>query len=127
MVFVSFAPGRLWRAVSILFLAGTLLATIATGEHYTIDLIPGLVFGCFAANLGRRKIAQSAAYLSVVLAWSLTVRFAHNFLLDHAGLLQSFATATLIAAIAHVVAEWRAKPCPVPAAAGAVVPATVQS
>lgn len=107
LVLVSFARGRLWQTISILFLAGTLTATIATGEHYAIDLIVGLAFGCFAANAARLRIARSAAYLALVVGWSLTVRFAHDLLISHAALLQGFAGVTVLAAIAHIYAEWR--------------------
>jgi len=55
LIFVFFARGRLWRGVALAFLAGTALATISTGEHYVIDLIAGLAFGCFAAAMGNRK------------------------------------------------------------------------
>jgi len=108
LVFVSFARGKLWQTVSIAFLAGTLMATMATGEHYVIDLVAGLAFGCFAANAGRRRIARSLTFLSLVLAWSLTVRFAYGFLIAHASVLQLLAGLTVTAAIVDTVAEWRA-------------------
>jgi hypothetical protein len=107
LVFVSFARGKLWQTVSIAFLAGTLMATMATGEHYVIDLVAGLAFGCFAANAGRRRIARSLTFLSLVLAWSLTVRFAHGFLIAHASVLQLLAGLTVTAAIVDTVAQWR--------------------
>jgi hypothetical protein len=108
LVFVSFARGKLWQTVSIAFLAGTLMATMATGEHYVIDLVAGLAFGCFAANAGRRRIARSLTFLSLVLAWSLTVRFAYGFLIAHASVLQLLAGLTVTAAIVDTVAQWRA-------------------
>jgi hypothetical protein len=106
LVFVSFARGRLWQTISILFFAATLLATISTGEHYAIDLVAGLAFGCFAANVGRFRIARSAAFLTLVLGWSLTVRFAYQFLISRPALLAAFVAFTAIAATAHICMEW---------------------
>ena len=107
LVFVSFARGKLWQAISLIFFAGTILATIATGEHYAIDLIAGVAFGCFAANAGRRRTRASISCFALVLAWSLTVRLAHEFLIGHAIFLRMFAGFTLITVIAHVAMEWR--------------------
>jgi hypothetical protein len=106
VVFLLFARGKLWQCISFLFFTGTILATIATGEHYAIDLVPGLAFGCFAANAGKRKIARSISFFGLVLVWSLAVRFAHDFLNGHRVVLQIFAALTLIAAIADVWIEW---------------------
>jgi hypothetical protein len=64
--------------------------------------VAGLAFGCFAANAGRLRIARSAAHLSLVLGWSLTVRFARDLLINHAALVQAFACVTVLAAIAHL-------------------------
>lgn len=110
LVFVSFARGRIWQALSIAFLAATILATLATGEHYLIDLVAGLGFGCFAANAGRQSIARSAGFLSLVLSWSLSVRFAHGFLAAHPAILRTFVGLTIVAAISDVILEWRAEP-----------------
>ncbi len=124
LVFVSFARGKLWQTISLIFFAGTILATISTGEHYAIDLVAGLAFGCFAANLGRRKTAQAISWFALVLAWSLTVRFAHEFLMGHALLLRMFAGLTVITAIAHVGMEWRTERHAVPAIAESPVHAS---
>jgi len=123
LVFVSFARGWLWKSVSLLFLVGTILATISTGEHYAIDLVAGLAFGCFAANAGTRKIARSAIYLALVLGWSLTVRFAHAFLIAHSMLLALLAGATLVAVVAHVFVEWQGDHQLLPVTAEAAAPA----
>jgi len=126
LVLVSFARGRLWQTISLLFLVGTLMATIATGEHYAIDLMAGLAFGCFAANAGRLRIARSASYLALVLGWSLTVRFGYQSLIDHAALLQGFAGFTVLAAIAHICAEWHSDRQQAPALVEPTVPAPAQ-
>ena len=60
-VLVLFAPGKVWRGVSLAFLAATALATLSAGEHYAIDLVAGLAFGCFAASVEYRNVRRSSA------------------------------------------------------------------
>jgi PAP2 superfamily len=105
-VFVLFSPNRFWKTVSLAFLGGTILATLATGEHYVIDLIPGLALGCFAVSVARRMIGRAVLFLSTTLGWSLAVRFAYIFLIAHPGVTASFVTLTLVMAAAAVVSEW---------------------
>jgi hypothetical protein len=107
LILVLFAPGRWWRGVSLAFLAATALATISTGEHYVIDLIPGLAFGCFAASVGYRRYRSALVYLGVVLTWSCTVRFGYLFLIAHPGLLRTSAALTVAIAVHAVFKEWR--------------------
>jgi len=113
MVFVLFAPGKLWRAVSMAFLAATAMATLSTGEHYVIDLVAGLVFGCFAASIGYRRTRNAILYLAVVLCWSLTVRFEYPFLIAHSALLRSVAVLTVALATLAIYKEWRIRDVPV--------------
>ncbi len=107
LVFVFFAPGKVWRAVSLAFLAGTLLATLSTGEHYVIDLVAGLAFGSFAACVGYGRTRIALIYLGVVLSWSLAIRFAYRFLIAHPGLLRLLAVLTVAMAIQAVLREWQ--------------------
>jgi hypothetical protein len=111
LVLVLFAPGRFWKAVALLFLAGTCLATLSTGEHYVVDLVPGLAFGVFAASVGIGKIRRAAGYLALVIAWSLVVRFASSFLIAHPIVTRSFALATLALVALALLRQW----FPVPA------------
>ncbi|MGC1462044.1 MAG: phosphatase PAP2 family protein [Terracidiphilus sp.] len=106
-VFVLFAPGRFWQAVSLAFLFGTGLATLATGEHYVIDLVAGLAFGCFAACVGYRRFRSAITYLAVVACWTLTVRFAYPLLIAHPGLLRLMAVLTIGMAVHAVFKVWR--------------------
>jgi hypothetical protein len=106
LVFVLFSPSRLWQAVALVFLGGTVVATLATGEHYGIDLIAGLAFGCFAASAARRMVRGTILYLTITAAWSLAVRFAYIFLIAHPGVTASFATLTVALAVAAVLKEW---------------------
>lgn len=107
-VLLLFATGRAGRTVALAFLAGTALATLSTGEHYVIDLAAGLIFGCFAASLGRRRFRAALAYLAIVIAWSLSIRFASTFLLGHPALIRIAAVATVLLATLAVVLEGRA-------------------
>ncbi len=107
MVFVLFAPDRFWRAVSLAFLFGTGLATLVTGEHYVIDLVAGLAFGCFAACVGYRRFRSALCYLAVVATWTLVIRFAYPLLIAHPGLLRLMAVLTIGMAALAVFREWR--------------------
>jgi hypothetical protein len=106
-VLVLFAERKLWRWVSLTFLVGTALATLSTGEHYIVDLIPGLIFGCFAESLGYLRVRSALVYLGVVLFWSFAVRFEYPLLIVHPGLLRSFAALTVAFAIFAVFKEWK--------------------
>jgi hypothetical protein len=106
LVFVLLAPGKLWRAISLAFLACTGMATLSTGEHYVIDLVAGLAFGCFAASVGYRRMRSALLYLGVVLCWSLAVRFGYGFLIAHPVVLRSCGLLTVAAAVVAVYKEW---------------------
>jgi urea transporter len=82
------------------------MATLSTGEHYVIDLVAGLAFGCFAASVGYRRRRSAMAYLGVVLAWSLAARFEYAFLIGHLVLLRSLAVLTVTFAVFAVFKEW---------------------
>ncbi|HTX74935.1 MAG TPA: phosphatase PAP2 family protein [Terracidiphilus sp.] len=110
LIFVFFSGGRISRFFALVFLAATAMATISTGEHYAIDLVAGLAFGCFAANVGRRRLKASLLWLAVVLAWSLSVRWASSFWIGHPDLLRIFAAITVVCAAGAVVLEWRSTP-----------------
>ncbi|MGH9598288.1 MAG: phosphatase PAP2 family protein, partial [Terracidiphilus sp.] len=107
LVLVFFAPGRIWRAVSLAFLAATAMATLSTGEHYVIDLFAGMAFGCFAAFVGRRKLRHALFFFGVALFWSLAARFGYGFLIAHPTLVRVLALATAALAAAAVFREWK--------------------
>ncbi len=111
-LFLLFAPGKLWKAVALAFLALTCLATLSTGEHYVIDLIPGLAFGAFDAAVGSKDLKQASLFLSVALAWSLVMRFAFFFLIAHPFVTRSFAALTIALAIYALFEQWRAQSSP---------------
>jgi len=106
LVFVLFAREKLWRGISLAFLFATALATIATGEHYVIDLVPGLAFGCFAMTLGSFRVRRALIYLGVVLTWSLSVRFGYKVLLANPWLVATMASLTVALATWTIFQEW---------------------
>jgi hypothetical protein len=106
VVFVFFSRGTRWRSASLAMLAGTALATLSTGEHYFIDLVAGVAFGCFAATVGYKRIRAAALYLALALCWSLGVRFQFQFLMDHPGFLRVCAALTVCAGVASVATLW---------------------
>ena len=107
LIFVLYSGGPISRTLSLVFVGLTAFATISTGQHYVIDLVAGLAFGCFAANVGRRRLRPSLLWLTVVLAWTLSVRWANGFLIGHPVILRSFAVVTVLGVAAAVVLEWR--------------------
>jgi hypothetical protein len=110
LVLVLFAPGKLWRAVALAFLFATGLATLSTGEHYLIDLVPGLAFGAFAADVGLGRCRQGAGFLAVACAWTLAVRFAAPWLLGHPLILRGAVALTVLCVVLALVQEWRFHP-----------------
>jgi len=105
-LFVLFAQGKLWRVVSLVFLIATALATLSLGEHYVIDLVAGLAFGCFIMSVGYRRIWNAVAYLGVVLGWAITIRFGYLQVIFHPFLLRFCAVCTVAVTGYAVWKEW---------------------
>jgi hypothetical protein len=105
-ILVLFSCGWRSRAASLAFFAATLLATLSTGEHYVIDLVAGLAFGCFAASAGQRRLLESFGFGTLTLGWSLAVRWEYRFLLVHVWVLRIFVALTLFAALSAVFRAW---------------------
>ncbi len=102
-----YARGRFSRMAALLFAAATCLATLSTGEHYMVDLVPGLAFGAFAAGAGEKSIARASGFLGLVLAWSLAARADSGFLIAHPMATRSFAAATVTLAVLALARQWR--------------------
>jgi len=119
-VFVLFAPGKAWKAVAVGFLTATCLATLATGEHYVIDLIPGLAFGVFAASVGMRLYRRALSFLGIVVAWSLAVRIGAPLLIATPYLTRSLVLATVAMVALALWKQWSAQSLPVEARSAAV-------
>ena len=104
-------PRQTVAGISLAFLAGTVLATLATGEHYIVDLIPGLAFGCFAGSIGVSQIPECAPLSRGRHSpWSLAIRFEYAFLIAHSFLVKTFAVLTVALAIQAVFKEWGEAP-----------------
>ena len=108
LVLVLSAKRPIWRGVSMVFLVGTAFATLTTGEHYVIDLVPGLAFGCFAHAAGNRRMRKAFLYLAIVLCWALVIRFSGQVLVSYPALTKVAAALTLAVAVHSVVEQWRA-------------------
>lgn len=67
--------GRLWQAGATVFLAVTLLATLATGEHYLIDLIVGAGFAVTCQAVALRLLGHRPGALPVALSNGALVAF----------------------------------------------------
>jgi len=111
LFFVLTAKSTLWRSLSLAFLAGTALATLTTGEHYVIDLVAGLAFGCFMVSVGKRKTWAALGYLGVALAWLFAIRWGVYGLMAHAGMVRLAAALTMALAARAVWTEWSADTC----------------
>ncbi len=110
LVFLMFAPGRIWKAVAFLFFGATCLATLSTGEHYVIDLIPGLAFGVFVSAVGMRNLRRAGCFFALALGWSLAVRFASAILIAHPILTRSLVGFTVLSVAFALAKQWRAAP-----------------
>ncbi len=94
LLFVLFAGRtRALRLVAWIYFLGTAAATLAF-EHYFIDLIVAVPFGCFAVLTAERKISKALANLGLVLAWLLATRFATPALLVYPPVLRILAVPT---------------------------------
>jgi PAP2 superfamily len=118
-VIVLFAPRRLWRVIALLFFAATCVATLSTGEHYVIDLIPGLAFGTCAASIGLGNYRRAIGFLGLTCAWSFAVRLQSAFFIGHPLVTRSCAAFTVLLCFLVLVKEWSAdaQPSAAPAAA----------
>ncbi len=125
LIFVLLSAGPASRTFSLSFFIATALATISTGEHYVIDLVGGVAFGCLAVTIGQRRIKLALLWLALVLTWTLSIRWASEYWIDHPDLLRIFAAFTVTCVIGAVAFEWRhapqAAPAPDQLSAGALV------
>ena len=109
-LFVLFARRAFWRGAALVFLVATMLATLSTGEHYVIDLVAGLAFGCFAAAVAGRRWWTACAYLFTTGVWSFSIRFRYEAMLAHPYALRLFALVTVMIAVHAVLVAWDLAP-----------------
>jgi hypothetical protein len=63
------------RAAALLNVVLTLLGTLASGEHYLIDLVVAVPYAAFVYAAANRHPRSAAAWLALVLAWIAALRF----------------------------------------------------
>ena len=103
---------RGWRAFAVAYTAVTAFATLATGEHYLIDLVASLPFALMVKAIVlpdgkpemRIRLAGVGTGLSLTLAWMLLVRYGTKVLL-----VSPVVPLVLIAATAVVVSYLEAR------------------
>jgi hypothetical protein len=105
LFFLLTAKSRPWRILALIFFTATTLSTLTTGEHYVVDLVAGLTFGCFVTALAMLKVLRAIGYLAITVAWSLAIRLYAGTLIDHPALLRTFAVVTVAVA---ATAIWQA-------------------
>jgi hypothetical protein len=109
-LFVLFARHRLGRVAATVFLIGTILATLSTGEHFVIDLVAGLVFACFCGSVGCSRWKPAFVYLGTLCTWAIAIRFTHATLIGHPDATKLFALFSVLLAAYAVLTEWRHLP-----------------
>jgi hypothetical protein len=106
LLLVLFSDRKRWLlCISVLFLAGTVAATLAL-EHYVIDLVVAVPFACFAAELAYARMILAAKYLGAVLLWLGLIRFASPELVRHPWALRLLALFSVWLGIRAVAARW---------------------
>lgn len=107
-ILVLFNNRNRWLlSLSLLFLAGTVAATLAL-EHYVIDLVVAIPFACFFAEIAHRKVRRGLRYLCVVLMWLGSIRFFWPILLEHFWVLRLSAVVTVLLGVHAIARPWLA-------------------
>jgi len=88
--------GRVATIAAGVFVAGTFLGTMGTGEHYFVDLVVALPFTLAMHALFERRFRDAIAPVVIFFAWLWTLRFHNRFLLDTPWLAWSLLALTLI-------------------------------
>jgi PAP2 superfamily len=74
--------GRIARAVAAVFVLGTFLGTMGTGEHYFVDLVVAAPFTATMYWLLERRFARAAAPAAVLFVWLWMLRFHDRLLFE---------------------------------------------
>jgi PAP2 superfamily len=112
-LFLLSAPGKRWKIFAFIYLVATCLATLSTGEHYVIDLVPGFAFGAFAAAVGSKDVRHALFFLGTALAWSIAMRLESSILIADPLLLRSLVAITLAVVAYALGKQWKAMASPV--------------
>jgi hypothetical protein len=113
LLIVLFNGRNRWLlSVSVLFLAGTVAATLAF-EHYVIDLVVAVPFACFVVEAAHGRLIQTIKYLGIVLVWLGLIRFAWPGLIRHPWGLRSMALFSILLGVQTLVVQWRGPRSPI--------------
>ena len=108
LLLVLFTGRNRWLlSFSMLFLAGTVAATLAF-EHYIVDLVVAVPFACFVVEAAHCRVSSAIKYLGVVLVWLGLIRFASPELIRYPWALRSLTLFTVLLGIRAVALQWRA-------------------
>jgi PAP2 superfamily len=107
LVLLAFAKPGAWRNLATCFFAATAASTIATGEHYVIDLVGGVTFGCFACYAGRRRYFIASLFFALTGLYAGLIRFAPHILLSHPILLREIVVASVAVSAIFIAAITR--------------------
>jgi hypothetical protein len=106
LLLVLFTGRNRWLLpVAVLFLAGTVAATLAF-EHYVIDLVVAVPFACFVAEAARGRIIPALKYLGLVLSWLGLIRFASPALIQNPSALRLLALFSVGLGVRAVAVQW---------------------
>jgi hypothetical protein len=111
VLFVIYRPKNA-LILSLAFTIGTAFATLATGEHYVIDLLLAVPFACFAADAANSRWMTAGIAFLVVLAWALGIRFLAGSLIAHPGISRSLFLFGLFPACLWIFRPKSASLCP---------------
>jgi len=106
LLLVLFNGRKRWLlSIAVLFLAGTVAATLAL-EHYVIDLVVAVPFACFAAEMAYGRVIGAIKYLVLVFVWLGLIRFASPELLHHPWALRFLAVFSVLLGVRAVAVQW---------------------
>ncbi len=107
LLLVLFSGRKRWLlSIAVLFLAGTVAATLAL-EHYVVDLVVAVPFACFAAEMAHARVIRATKYLGLVFLWLGLIRFASAELLQHPWALRFLAVFTVSLGVRSVAVRWK--------------------
>jgi hypothetical protein len=106
LLLVLFNGHKRWLlSIAVLFLAGTVAATLAL-EHYLVDLVVAVPFACFAAEMAYGRVIGTIKYLGLVFVWLGLIRFASPVLLHHPWALRLLAVFSVLLGVRAVTVQW---------------------
>ncbi len=90
------------RIATVLYAAATAVVTLATGEHYLVDLVVAAPFALFAISIAEGCWRRGILAFASVMGWLLAIRFDASILVQHPLLLRSAAAVTVLMSVALI-------------------------